>query len=93
MTTLYTHLMPPHYRAQTERVGVLGGVTVCEHPVTGRPGFFVHPCRTAGVMNEVMDRGRAQGLCGDEYLVLWMGAVGGCVGLCVPGVLMSRGET
>ena len=53
----------------------------------------MHPCRTAGVMNEVMDRGRAQGLCGDEYLVLWMGAGGGCVGLCVPGVLMSRGET
>lgn len=102
MTTLYAHLMPSHYRAQMEGVGVLGGVTVGEHPVTGSPGFFVHPCRTAGVMGEVVEKAdeekdeekeeekEERGLSGEEYLVLWMGVVGGCVGLYVPGVLMMN---
>jgi ubiquitin-like-conjugating enzyme ATG10 len=28
MTTLYEYLVPPHFKAQTENVGVIGGITI-----------------------------------------------------------------
>jgi ubiquitin-like-conjugating enzyme ATG10 len=28
MDTLYRHLIPPHFKAQAENVGVIGGITV-----------------------------------------------------------------
>jgi ubiquitin-like-conjugating enzyme ATG10 len=28
MDTLYRHLIPPHFKAQTENVGVIGGITI-----------------------------------------------------------------
>jgi ubiquitin-like-conjugating enzyme ATG10 len=47
------------------------------HPITGLPAFFVHPC--------LVGEGMAGFQCTREnYLVIWMGLVGGCVGLWVP---------
>ncbi|KAF2854799.1 hypothetical protein T440DRAFT_464937 [Plenodomus tracheiphilus IPT5] len=87
MSTLNTYLIPPEYRGQTDGVGVMGGVTIGDHPVTGRPVFYIHPCQTAGVMEEVL-KGRMgteeEEVTADEYLVMWIGALGGCVGLGVP---------
>jgi ubiquitin-like-conjugating enzyme ATG10 len=81
MTTLYDFLIPSQYKAQTENVGVIGGVTITDHPVTNRPVFFIHPCQTAQVME-------ASACAGDitayEYLLIWIGALGKCVGLNVP---------
>ena len=28
MTTLYQHLIPPHFKSQTEPVGIMGGITI-----------------------------------------------------------------
>jgi ubiquitin-like-conjugating enzyme ATG10 len=64
MDTLYTHLIPPHFKAQTKITGVMGGVTVAE-----RKGVKV-----------------------EDYILLWIGALGGCVGLSVPLGLMMKSD-
>ena len=51
------------------------------HPITDFPSFFVHPCNTAEAMGELL-RARAVGAV--EYLLIWLGLVGSCVGLFVP---------
>lgn len=52
-----------------------------DHRIESRPVFFIHPCRTVEVM-EASAGGSDVGT--DEYLVLWIGAMGKCVGLDVP---------
>jgi len=88
MKTLYEHLIPPHFTPQTESGGVIGGLSIQDHPVTSRPVFFIHPCHTADVMAaSVGDRQVTE----VEYLTMWIGALGGCVGLNVP-LALVHGE-
>ncbi len=47
------------------------------HPITGLQTFFVHPCRSYEAMS-----GFHCSL--ENYLMVWLGLVGGCVGLWVP---------
>lgn len=47
------------------------------HPITGVPSFFVHPCLLGDAMSKFE-------CCKDNYLMVWLGLVGGCVGLWVP---------
>ena len=47
------------------------------HPLTGVPSFFVHPCLLGDALaNFECTR--------ENYLMVWLGLVGGCVGLWVP---------
>lgn len=47
------------------------------HPLTGVPSFFVHPCLLGDQLSSFD--------CSMEnYLMVWLGLVGGCVGLWVP---------
>ncbi|KAJ4352705.1 hypothetical protein N0V95_004030 [Ascochyta clinopodiicola] len=85
--TLYASVIPPAYKAQAEHGGVLGGVTVTDHPVTNQPAFFIHPCRTAEAM-EASVGGRD--MTAFAYLVVWIGALGQCVGLNVPMALAEQ---
>ena len=97
MTTLYEHLIPPHFKPQTENVGIIGAITVTvsytldrrrfevdeiqEHPATNRPVFFIHPCQTAEVMEATVGDGAATA---GAYMMVWIGALGKYVGLNVP---------
>ncbi|KAH6612482.1 hypothetical protein C7974DRAFT_405656 [Boeremia exigua] len=81
METLYSHIIPPSFRAQTESVGVIGGITVTDHPATNQPAFFIHPCRTAELMHASVG---GRDITAYDYLLIWMGALGQCVGLKVP---------
>jgi len=45
------------------------------------PCFFVHPCRTAEAMKELIGTRRVSSL---QYLQLWTGLVGANVGLNLP---------
>ncbi|KAJ4988345.1 autophagy-related protein 10 [Stagonosporopsis vannaccii] len=81
MNTLYTHIIYPEYKAQAENVGVIGGITITDHPAANKPVFFIHPCQTADVM-ECSANGR--NISAYEYLLMWIGALGKCVGLNVP---------
>lgn len=47
------------------------------HPVTGVPSFFVHPCMLGDAMAH-FDCPK------EDYLMVWLGLVGGPVGLWVP---------
>ena len=47
-------------------------LTQQEHPILGRPYFFVHPCHTADLMKQINGRG----LTPNEYLVSWISTVG-----------------
>lgn len=47
------------------------------HPVTGLPSFFIHPCLIGEAMSN-FDCSK------ENYLMVWLGLVGGCVGLWVP---------
>lgn len=87
MTTLYKHLIPSQFKAQAENAGIMGGVTINDHPATNRPVFFIHPCQTAEVMEASVGN---RAVTAEEYLLIWIGALGGCVGLNVPLSLMQQ---
>jgi ubiquitin-like-conjugating enzyme ATG10 len=89
MTTLYEYLVPPQFKAQAENVGVIGGITITDHPATNRPVFFIHPCQTA----EVMEASIHRNITADEYLMVWIGATGKAVGLHVPLQLARPNDT
>lgn len=55
--------------------------SIQHHPVTGFPSFFVHPC----LLGDAMSRFDCSK---DNYLTMWLGLVGGCVGLWVPKEMM-----
>lgn len=52
-----------------------------DHPATNKPVFFIHPCRTAEVMEASVSE---RDVTTYDYLLIWMGALGKCVGLNVP---------
>ncbi|KAH7077235.1 hypothetical protein FB567DRAFT_145612 [Paraphoma chrysanthemicola] len=87
MTTLHKHLLPALFTAETGRVGVIGGITVTDHPATNRPAFFIHPCQTAKVMEATVGR---KEISGEEFLVIWIGAMGKYVGLNIPLALVQQ---
>ncbi|KAF1845854.1 uncharacterized protein K460DRAFT_282638 [Cucurbitaria berberidis CBS 394.84] len=89
MATLYEHLIPLHFKTQTEHAGVIGGITVTDHPATNRPVFFIHPCQTAGVIEASVG---ARDVTAEEYLMVWIGALGKCVGLNIPLALVREEE-
>ncbi|KAF2769813.1 hypothetical protein EJ03DRAFT_350864 [Teratosphaeria nubilosa] len=80
---IYDLLVPSQCRNQIESMGVMGALSMSEHPITGLPVFFVHPCRTAEAMAEVVQM-RGDSLSPAEYLMMWLGLVGPSVGLSMP---------
>jgi ubiquitin-like-conjugating enzyme ATG10 len=91
---VYRYLVPPEYKSRLRAAGVIGGlsaaVSLCSiflenssssrmqpHPITDVPAFFIHPCQTKEAM-ESFDCPMK------DYLMVWIGLVGGCVGLWIP---------
>jgi len=74
---VYRYLVPPEYKSRLRAAGVTGGISAAPHPITDVPAFFIHPCQTGEAMK-----------CFDcvikDYLVIWIGLVGACVGLWIP---------
>lgn len=54
---------------------------MAEHPVTGTPAYFVHPCRTQEAMLALVTERTVKP---QDYLLLWLGVIGGGVGLNMP---------
>lgn len=91
-------LVSESYRAQIDHVGIRGGITMTvrppglgntalvdvrqDHPITGLPVFFVHPCNTATALTEVLEPNKM--VTPADYMSLWLGIVGGSVGLSLP---------
>jgi ubiquitin-like-conjugating enzyme ATG10 len=77
----YEMLVPQSRRAQIKAVGVMGGLSMTDHPMTGLPVYFVHPCRTAEAMDGMVNDTKVKPV---EFLLLWLGLIGASVGLEVP---------
>lgn len=83
---VYALLSPSSSQAPMRAVGVMGALSMTDHPSCSAPAYFVHPCRTAEAM-EAVAGGEAVGP--ERYLLLWMGLVGQGVGLDVPAELVE----
>ncbi|KAK4546202.1 hypothetical protein LTR36_002339 [Oleoguttula mirabilis] len=79
---VYRLLVPAAHKPQMRAVGVMGALTLADHPATGRPAYSVHPCRTQEAMRAVT--ASRSSLWPEDYLLLWLGLVGAGVGLHVP---------
>ncbi|KAK4158483.1 ubiquitin-like-conjugating enzyme ATG10 [Chaetomidium leptoderma] len=76
--TVFRRLVPEQFKEGLRgSAGGIGGISVDHHPVTGVPSFFIHPC----LLGEAMERFDCSK---ENYLMVWLGLVGGCVGLWVP---------
>ncbi|KAK6198339.1 hypothetical protein LQW54_010362 [Pestalotiopsis sp. IQ-011] len=75
--TVFRRLVPDQFKGTLRSVGSIGGISADHHPVTGVPAFFVHPCLLGDAMAG-FDCPK------EDYLMVWLGLVGGCVGLWVP---------
>lgn len=84
LSDVYTILVSADSRVAVEKVGVIGGISQGDHPVLGIPYYFVHPCNTVDAMRE-WELEWEKGMGPEAYLGIWMGLVGGVVGLWMPG--------
>ncbi|TGO08998.1 hypothetical protein BTUL_0183g00140 [Botrytis tulipae] len=75
--SVYRHLVPDEYKSELRAMGVMGGISAAPHPITDVPAFFIHPCQT----KEAMENFDCPA---DNYLMVWLGLIGGCVGLWMP---------
>ncbi|EPE35511.1 hypothetical protein GLAREA_11210 [Glarea lozoyensis ATCC 20868] len=77
LESVFRYLVPEEQKSRLREAGITGGISAAPHPVTDLPAFFIHPCQTKEAM-ENFDCPT------HEYLMVWLGLVGGCVGLWVP---------
>ncbi|KAL1897329.1 hypothetical protein Sste5346_004065 [Sporothrix stenoceras] len=75
--TVFRHLVPEQFQDRLRSMGSVGGISADYHPITGVPSFFVHPCLLGEAMTGFSCTKKS-------YLMVWLGLVGGCVGLWVP---------
>lgn len=83
---IYYIIVSESLKAPMRDVGVMGALSMTEHPITGMPAYFVHPCRTQEVMAPLLGVEDLKSNTGDpiKYLMLWLGVIGASVGLSVP---------
>lgn len=94
---MYEYLVPKQLKSDVQSLAVMGGISMVvrksrlsnksaanqaqNHPITDVPAFFVHPCNTAEAMQDIVG-GRSISV--EAYLQIWLGLVGGYVGLALP---------
>lgn len=86
---VYEMLVPKEFKLAMHDVGVMGALSMAEHPVTGGPAYFVHPCRTQEALAPLLDNAKSSSSDANagkavDYLMLWFGVIGASVGLSVP---------
>lgn len=78
-------------RASTElelrNIGVLGALSLVDHPVHGTPVYMIHPCRTQEAMQSYPPELQSSPL---RYMLLWFGLFGNHVGLSIPPALVLQ---
>lgn len=85
LDAVYELLVPESKQSQVKDVGVMGALSMMDHPITGLPAYFVHPCQTGDVMHSLFDAPQAgESTEREMYLLVWIGLVGGSVGLDMP---------
>jgi len=77
LDVVYRYLIPDEFKDQLRAYGPIGAISADCHPITGVPTFRVHPCGTPDAMRPLECSLK-------DYLQIWLGLVGPCVGLHVP---------
>ncbi|KAI6372420.1 E2-like conjugating enzyme atg10 [Pyricularia grisea] len=80
--TVFRRLVPDEFKARLRNQGPIAAISADHHPITGVPTFFIHPCLLGEAMSN-FDCSK------EDYLMVWLGLVGGCVGLWVPREMAS----
>ncbi|GAM36857.1 hypothetical protein TCE0_022f06280 [Talaromyces pinophilus] len=78
---MYNSLVPRQHQQSLRNNGVMGGISFGYHPQSGIPAYFVHPCNTASAMKAIAGNKIIEP---EEYLLTWLGLVGGCINLSLP---------
>lgn len=82
---VYQHLVPEIFHSGLRQIGVIGAISIANHPISDLPAFFVHPCNTAEALQAACQDRR----CSEEaYIMIWLGLVGPSVNLYVPSQLL-----
>ncbi|KAF2168828.1 hypothetical protein M409DRAFT_20844 [Zasmidium cellare ATCC 36951] len=84
---IYQMLVPNAHGTSMQAVGQLGAITLTEHPITGIPSYFVHPCRTREALEPALQGKTVKPA---EYVMLWLGTIGSSVGLDISLPLAMR---
>lgn len=83
--TVYRYLLPHNCYSKFQSFRIPGILSAAPHPVTDLPALFVHPCQTKEAM-EKFDCPL------EDYLMVWIGIVGGSVGLWLPAEMAQAPE-
>lgn len=83
-------IIPFSLRSQIHHVDPIGAISMTDHPVSGMPVYFVHPCNTQEAMRAVCGGVRPDPLI---YILRWIGCLGAVVGLALPTDLFGRQDT
>jgi len=75
--SVFRYLVPEDRKDELRGITPLGALSLVPHPVTDYPAWCVHPCQTKEAMESFDCPIR-------DFLMQWIGIVGGCVGLWVP---------
>ena len=54
-----------------------------DHPILGLPWYFIHPCQTEQVMNNIFGCDKTKPSPA-SYILQWLSIYGQMVGLCLP---------
>ncbi|KAG9944000.1 hypothetical protein KCU85_g8309, partial [Aureobasidium melanogenum] len=88
ISNFFDLVVPHHFRDAMRETGVMGAISMTDHPLTGMPAYFVHPCRTADTMCAT----RSGDIHVQDYMLLWLGIVGASVGLNVSSTDLRRAD-
>jgi ubiquitin-like-conjugating enzyme ATG10 len=78
---MYKLVVPRVYRDHLRDVGVMGGISMINHPIFDLPSFFIHPCQTPEALENAAEE---RPVLIQDYLQLWLGIIGNSVGLQAP---------
>lgn len=83
---IYKHLVSREFQnnLRTSPVGIHGSITQGEHPVTGLPCWYLHPCETQRLMQAIQIPLSTQ-----NYIKTWLSFVGPAVNCTLPHTLFE----
>lgn len=83
MDELYEYIIPEIYQKdlKTSPTNIYGSISQAEHPLTGVPFWYIHPCQTQNMLQTIV------GIHGppiDDYIKVWLSLVGPIVKYHIP---------
>jgi Autophagocytosis associated protein, active-site domain len=87
---VYAFIVEKSSKDAVEDVGVMGGIShgvsflifqmlTQDHPILGTPHYFIHPCRTADLLQDIQKDNKE--ISHEQLLQVWLGLVGGVVNI------------